>query len=91
MLKERLKTVYNTELRDDSRIAFHYALNLPESELDNICKELWYLKLLYTYTNYGNICSQANLNQIKYNIMKDHEWYPYSSQRAWHIQTRAWH
>lgn len=80
-----LKTKYNMNLRDDSRLVWAYLTTLPETELENTCKELWYTKLLYEYTKYPQ--SLKALPQIKYNLMYPHSWYPLASQRAWeHIQ-----
>jgi hypothetical protein len=82
-LAERLRTTYNMELRDDSRLAWIYATVLPESELDFTCRELWYVKLLYDHTPYKDMC-QDNLPLIKHSLVYNQNLSP---DESWdHIQ-----
>jgi len=80
-----LENKYNMKVRDDSRLIWSYLTTLPETELENTCKELWYTKLLYEYTKYPQVLKM--LPNIKYNLVYLHSWYPLAPQRAWeHIQ-----
>jgi hypothetical protein len=86
-LRTHLLTKYETELRDDSRLGWAYIVN-PNllMNIDDIAKEIWYMKLLYMYSDYPQSCKEL-LPNIKYKLVQGNEWYPYSSQRAWeHIQ-----
>ena len=86
-LQAHLRDKYETELRDDSRLGWAYIVN-PNllMNIDDIAKEIWYMKLLYTYSNYPESCREL-LPNIKYKLVQGNEWYPFSSQRAWeHIQ-----
>jgi len=86
-LKTYLHVRYDTLLRDDSRMAWIYISN-PNSlqTLDDVARELWYMKLLYAYSDYPEKCRQV-LPTIKHNLMEHHAWFPLSGQRAWeHIQ-----
>jgi hypothetical protein len=84
-LREVLKVKYNMTLRDDSRLAWIYATQLPETELDSISCEIWNTKLLYEYTNYGEICRDI-LPMVKFSMIRGSE-DPLVNQRTWeHIQ-----
>jgi hypothetical protein len=59
---------------------------MPESELPLICRELWYTKLLYEYSDYHDICKKT-LPFIKYSLMNGHDNHPLALQQSWeHIQ-----
>lgn len=84
-LREVLKTKYNMTLRDDSRLAWVYVTQLPETELDSIGREIWNTKLLYEYTNYGEICRDV-LPMVKFSMIRGSD-DPLLNQRTWeHIQ-----
>ena len=84
-LKEVLKSKYNMALRDDSRLAWIYATQLPETELESIGREIWNTKLLYEYTNYSEICHDV-LPMVKFSMVRGSD-DPLLNQRTWeHIQ-----
>jgi hypothetical protein len=84
-LREVLKSKYNMALRDDSRLAWIYVTQLPETELESISREIWNTKLLYEYTNYGEICRDV-LPMVKFSMVRGSD-DPLVNQRTWeHIQ-----
>ena len=85
-LNEYLQTTYQLQTRDDSRLVWNYLLHMPESELFFVCRELWYTKLLYEYSDYQDICKKT-IPFIKYSLMKGHEEHALTPQQSWeHIQ-----
>jgi len=90
-LVEYLRSHYNTELRDDSRLAWVYVTSLPDTELDSIGREIWYTKLLYSYTNYADLCRDmlplVKLSLNRRNMDGNMPTTPLEEQRTWaHIQ-----
>jgi hypothetical protein len=87
-LEKTLKDKYNMTLRDDSRLAYHYATH-EEKEgnvLDEVARDIWYARLLYTYSNYADVVRQR-LPITKHKYMSGNEWFPLIEQRSWeHIQ-----
>lgn len=68
-LADYLQTNYKSELRDDSRLAWVYITTLPETELDSIGREIWHTKMLYSYTNYADICKDM-LPLVKFSLLR---------------------
>lgn len=89
-LIEYLRSNYNTELRDDSRLAWVYATSLPETELDSIGREIWHTKLLYSYTNYADICKEI-LPLVKLSLLRRHRPTQVGSVTSTHLDDQqAW-
>lgn len=82
-LKKYLADKYNIEnVRDDSRLAWLH-ITMPQLHpLDDVCKEMWYMKLLYSYTDYPYLCKNY-LPSIKHSLYLQSSWYPQSGQDAW--------
>jgi hypothetical protein len=82
-LKTVLDTTYHLPLRDDSRLAWTYISELPESEVSAIARELWNTKILYEFTPYSEICKDI-LPLVKKELIEHRHMDP---QKAWeHIQ-----
>lgn len=86
-LRTYLNVRYDTELRDDSRLAWNYISNPGGLQsLDDVARELWYMKLLYKFTDYPERCKNT-LPFINSRIVGENSWFPLADQRAWeHIQ-----
>ena len=81
-----LQSKYNIEIRDDSRLVWNYLLNMSETEINHVCEELWYINLIYNFSDYSDICKRTIPN-VKYCLMKGHEEHPLCSRQTWeHIQ-----
>jgi hypothetical protein len=66
---------YNLQIRDDSRLVWAYITKKTEKKMNEVAQELWYMKILYEYTNYEEYC-RVTLPRIQYQLMKGHEWHP---------------
>lgn len=89
-LKTYLKQRYDTKLRDDSKLAWKYISNpYLILTLEDVAKELWYMKILYAYTNYAEKCQHILPSVKRMFITKNTDGTPSQlvHKRCWeHIQ-----
>lgn len=82
-LIQTLETVYKIQLRDDSRLAWTFITEMPESELQHIAREIWHTRLLHEFTSYSELCKDI-LPLVKKELIERRHMDP---QKAWeHIQ-----
>lgn len=78
-----LTTVYNIQIRDDSRLAWTFITEMPESEVHYVAREIWHTRLLHDLTPYGELCKDL-LPLVKKELIEHRHMDP---QKAWeHIQ-----
>lgn len=91
LLRTHMEQTYDLVLRDDSRLAWSFAFGY--GDIESVAQELWYTKLLYTYSDYESVCRET-LPVVKSNLFK-RVWHqaanrppnPVAVQRTWdHIQ-----
>jgi hypothetical protein len=82
-IKRTLKQQYDVNIRDDSHLVWNYLTSLPHDIIheQQVCRELWYLKLLYNYTPYEQIC-KTQLPVIKSFLIYNYTWYPFHHKQA---------
>ena len=84
-LEKELQFRYKLNLRDDSKLAWAYAIN-DNLTKDYVCQELWIMHQLHTCTNYAQICRQQ-LPIIHHQLVGNQWWNPEKVEQVrQHIQ-----